>query len=378
MANATTGTMANDDGITHVDLYTAGQPSAGITYPCYRQPVLISGATPGVLLGFAEGRNVSSCAPPIASSSAATVNGPMELGGLLLRRSTDGGASWSAATTLLVGNIDFYTAVLDSFTHVIWVMVQDSSTRDTRVLTSDDEGVTWSSGSPLSLHIPAPFTGAKPAVGHGIQLRSDLCSSSSSSSNGSNGSSGGDGGDGAGCAEAGRLIMPFVCTNGSAHGDSGVCEACHSCAVISDDHGKSWRLGGIGQAGSRESQLVQTLAPANSTHAFAYVSERNFGKTPGHRMYARTSDGASTFSGYGIDHGLPSPVTQHWTGIVGSVHRIGGSGDSHGHNGNKIVYVGPADPNLRANLSVWISPDAGRSWGNAKTLWAGPAAYSDL
>lgn len=41
-----------------------------------------------------------------------------------MRRSVDGGASWGAATTLLTGNLDFYTAVRCNNTGIVWVTVQ--------------------------------------------------------------------------------------------------------------------------------------------------------------------------------------------------------------------------------------------------------------
>lgn len=48
-----------------VDLFVAGKRYE-ITYPCYRQPLLIEGSGDHrTLLAFAEGRNVSSCAPPL-------------------------------------------------------------------------------------------------------------------------------------------------------------------------------------------------------------------------------------------------------------------------------------------------------------------------
>ena len=100
-----------------------------------------------------------------------------------------------------------------------------------------DGGATWKGPTPLSVPIPAPFTGhLQPAVGHGLQLVGDLC-------------------QGQACAQAGRLLLPFCCTNGSAHGDKGHIPADHSCLFFSDDHGDSWSFGAFGQPGSRESQV---------------------------------------------------------------------------------------------------------------------------
>jgi len=42
------------------------------------------------------------------------------------------------------------------------------------------------------------------------------------------------------------------------------------------------------------------------------------------------------------------------------------------------MYSGPSDPKLRAHLCVWTSDNDGKSWAAPKTVWEGPAAYSDL
>ena len=73
-------------------------------FPCFRQPVLLNAGDH--LLAFAENRNVSSCAPSISSN---------EIGSLQLRRSADNGATWTAMQQVWRGNIDFYTAVHDTY-----------------------------------------------------------------------------------------------------------------------------------------------------------------------------------------------------------------------------------------------------------------------
>ena len=166
--------------------------------------------------------------------------------------------------------------------------------------------------------------------------------------------------------------MPFVCTNGSAHGDSGQCPACHACLLLSDDHGRSWRFAGLGQSGSRESQAVQVAS--NASQAALYVTERNFGPSPGHRMYARSTNGGETLGGYGIDPALPTPVTKHWTGIVAAVLRFP---SSHTHQ-DAILYTAPDLPTLRGNLSARVSNDEGYTWSPPRAIFPGLSGYSDL
>lgn len=200
-------------------------------YPCFRQPVIL--ATSQNILAFAENRNVSSCAPASGrynqqtNLTATKIHIPAEIGSLHLRRSNDGGDSWSPIQSIFVGNIDFYTAVYDAEIHKIWLMVQHKIPKNVEdngtdleddadvveILVSSDFGETWLSKLPLNVDLPSPFKGGslKPSVGHGIQIQNsedDLGNEPSVN---------------------GRLIVPFVCTNSSApkpSGDSGLCPGC--------------------------------------------------------------------------------------------------------------------------------------------------------
>ena len=189
-------------------------PSA--RFPCFRQPVLL--ATSGAILAFAENRNVSACAPNSASSRLYGA-APNEVGSLQLRRSVDGGSTWTSMQSLMVGNIDFYSAVHDASTNTTWVMLEyvgpaddslEAGTPSTvKVLRSQDLGQTWNELPDLAVGLPAPFMGGqfKPAVGHGIQLRNRFAKPGSADNDG-------------------RLIIPFVCANTSApkpSGDTGAC-----------------------------------------------------------------------------------------------------------------------------------------------------------
>lgn len=74
-----------------------------------------------------------------------------------------------------------------------------------------------------------------------------------------------------------------------------------------------------------------------------------------------------------MDKHLTSPVTPHWTGIVDSVLGMPTTGC-----GSRILFSGVGDTALRANMTTRVSEDGGYTWSKATTLWAGPAAYSDL
>lgn len=318
-------------------------------FPCFRQPAVIRGVDANHVLAFAENRNVTACAP-----AARGLSSPHEVGSLQLRRSSDGGKTWGPLQSLYVGNIDFYSPIRDKSSGKIWVFLQ--AKKDVRVLSSADDGATWEEPEPFTVTggVPQPFTGfIKPTCGHGLQLEDDLCGTTA-------------------CTDAGRLLVPFVCVNGSAHGDKGVVLADHSCIIYSDDHGSTWRFGGVGPAGTREAQVVQTMVDHSNGHSGVYMNERNMGKTPGHRMWSRSDDGGLNFPSSGMDMGLVSPVTPHWTGIVGSVSRIR-AGDSK----SRIAYSGPTDPKSRSSLGVYLSYDEAQTWSAPKIIWDGPSAYSD-
>ena len=140
-------------------------------HPCFRQPAIVNAG--GILLAFAENRNVSACAPEEDVSTADVYQGglsaPLEVGSMLLRRSTDGGETWLPMQSLLTGNIDFYSVVYDGKSHTVWLMVAHSGTT---VLSSKDRGATWDVMPSLDLEALSrpPIGLAGPAVGHGVQV----------------------------------------------------------------------------------------------------------------------------------------------------------------------------------------------------------------
>ncbi len=213
----------------------------------------------------------------------------------MLRRSLDGGDTWGAPETIFEGDIDYYALVFDGAAATVHLMLQEGS--DTLHFMSDDFGASWSKPAVLAMELPPGVT-LVPAVGHGIVLGAALCAPGA-------------------CLDAGRLLLPFVCTNNSAGevslsaGFAAGCNSCHSCVVYSDDHGVSWHLGGLGQTGSREAQLAQLLSPLSSS--LLYANERNMGATPGHRMVS--------IDGWG--HGFPSFSVSFTQTKTSSLHILG-------------------------------------------------------
>lgn len=137
--------------------------------------------------------------------------------------------------------------------------------------------------------------------------------------------------------------------------------------VYSDDHGDTWKFGGVGPPGTRESEVAQI--PSATGDAALYMNARNFGETPGHRYTAACTKGGEVCSNYALDQSLTSPITPHWTGIVDGVLAVPGS---------KLVFSGIGDTTVRANMTLRTSVDNGKSWSAATAVYDGPAAYSDI
>ena len=151
----------------------------------------------------------------------------------------------------------------------------------------------------------------------------------------------------------GRTVMvPLVCTvmndTTSVNGDHGLCPLCRSCIGISRDGGQSWRLGGVAQSGSRESQLA--LLGLKSSHL--YVTERNMGTGNGHRMQSWSPDMGASLLNTSVNLDLPEPVTANWTGIVGSVTSWPTAAWDP-----VLFYSGPCSSDSRSNLTLFHSID---------------------
>jgi hypothetical protein len=112
LIGALSGLLTTAFAQSQINLFVNNQ-KYDITYPCYRQPAIIEGDSQGSsLLAFAEGRNISSCAPPLVHNGTVPP-ASNEVGGLVLRTSSDGGLTWTQPRTIYSGNLGQYG---DTFT----------------------------------------------------------------------------------------------------------------------------------------------------------------------------------------------------------------------------------------------------------------------
>ena len=164
----------------------------------------------------------------------------------------------------------------------------------------------------------------------------------------------------------GRLIAPSYVghkVDGEGRGQS--------CIIYSDDGGKSWQAGGVipwvpefrhGECTIVErrdgSLLMNMRTSAPGVYSFGY------------RLTSVSTDHGMTWSKPVVDRNLPCPACQ------ASMIRL---------NGKEILFLNPA-VNHHGGFSIWsrkkltlrLSRDEGRSWEASRVLNEGLAGYSDL
>ena len=301
----------------------------------YRIPGLVT-TNHGTLLAFCDGRMRKSGDPPNKIN-------------LVLKRSTDAGKTWSPLQTLAEngnGAVADSCGVVDRETGTVWIFSVyapegvgsynaapglSGETFFYKGIKSDDDGVTWSPPIDVTAMVKKPeWSAGSTGVGRGIQTRS------------------------------GRLIVPRY--HAAYHAGSTTPDSSVSYVSYSDDHGKTWKIGGDAQwpGGTNECQLAEL---ADGTLLL------NMRGVQGNlRKVARSRDGGLSWTEIHEDASLIEPRCQ------GSLQ---GFTSTIAHDKNRLLFANPASTE-RKNLTVRLSYDEGRTWPVAKQLHAGPAAYSCL
>lgn len=304
-----------------VDIFTSGQDG----YHTYRIPAVAQTAK-GTLLAFCEGRK----------------NGRGDAGDIdvLVKRSTDGGRTWSKAVLVAdfgpdtIGNP---APVVDRRTRTIWLLLTrnpgdvpekripagiSGPTRTVWVTHSKDDGLTWAAPADITAAVKQPeWTWYATGPVNGIQLRS------------------------------GRMVIPCDHVRGTvAHRFSHV--------IFSDDGGKTWQLGGSAGPDCNESTVVELSGGSLMLNMRSYAGKNR-------RAVSISRDGGLTWSEPVLDDALVEPVCQ--ASLIGF-----GKGKSR-----VLLFSNPAATE-RVNMTVRLSRDEGKSWSASKTIHAGPSAYSNL
>jgi sialidase-1 len=154
----------------------------------------------------------------------------------------------------------------------------------------------------------------------------------------------------------GRFVIP------ANHAEEGT-GVHRSHVVLSDDRGKSWRLGASADEGTNESQAVE--------HADGRImlNMRNQPPRPeNHRLVATSADGGRTLSRAPEDPALIEPPAQ--ASLIRFTRRPA-------HDRDRLLFANPASAR-RERMMVRLSQDEGTTWPVARVIHEGPAAYSTL
>lgn len=311
--------------VDQTDLFVAGQDG----YHTYRIPALIRAAD-GSLLAFCEGRKTG-------SGDSGDID-------LLVKRMEPGGARFSPQQIVwddgpnTCGNP---CPVLDAQTGTLWLWMthnlgedreseivagKSRGTRTAWLCLSQDHGRSWTTPVEMTAQVKKPeWTWYATGPGCGIQMRT------------------------------GRLVIPCDHIAGSAQWGSHV--------ILSDDHGKTWFLGGSAGPQTNECEVVET------SDGRLLLNMRNYNRRHTCRAVAESRDGGLSWSELRYDTALVEPVCQ------ASIRRL----DGVRLEGRPILaFSNPADPKQRRRLTVRFSGDDGQTWPWSVVVWEGPAAYSCL
>lgn len=157
---------------------------------------------------------------------------------------------------------------------------------------------------------------------------------------------------------SGRLVVPCDHRDKSKAEDRAWKLSGRSRVIYSDDHGRTWRLGGVTEQRMNECEVVE-LADKS-----LLLSMRNhFGNSL--RAFATSTDAGLTWSKAKHHQQVYCPTCQS------SMHRYSLEPE------NVILYSGPGGPG-RSRMTIRLSKNEGKTWPVAKVLFEGSSAYSDL
>lgn len=301
-------------------VFTAGAEG----YHTFRIPSVIV-TKKGVVLAFCEGRKGG-------RGDAGDID-------LVMKRSLDGGKSWLPLQVMwdddknTCGNP---CPVVDQSTGTVWLLLThnlgsdsesaiiDSKSKGSRtcwVSHSTDEGASWTAPVDITKTTKqADWTWYATGPGVGIQLAN------------------------------GRMVIP--CDNKVA-----VTKGRQSHVIYSDDHGASWKLGGVVGPNCNESQIVELSDGRLLLNMRTYRANNR-------RLIAHSSDFGVTFTAPVEDQTLIEPVCQ------ASIIRGPASK-------SQFLFSNPASTK-REKMTVRLSNDDCKTWSASRELHSGPAAYSCL
>ena len=275
---------------------------------------------------------------------------------LVLKRSTDGGASWGKMITLfddgnnVCGNP---APVVDWSTGRIWLFwcwqkcasqpsnifpsILDGHNRRVLYSYSDDDGLTWSTPVDMTSTLKdRTWTWYATGPNHATQLISG--------------------------PNKGRLIVP------ANHRDAAN-KINYSHCFYSDDHGKTWVLGGVTQPAGNESCITE-LSDGNILTSMRIADSNLPEGTNGKcRAFSKSTDGGASWGSFDIVESLIDPGCQ---GAVANYHK-GGEAPS-----STLLLSNCHHASSRRNMTISVSKNDGKDWTSPYAVFIGRAAYSDI
>jgi len=310
-------------------------------YMLYRIPGIVVTRT-GTILAYAEARKSD--------------RSDWHASDIILRRSTDGGRTWSAAAVIgampevfpknpaavakklglgpgagVTYNNPVAIADRNGAVHFLFCVEYMRAF----YMRSDDDGKSFS--KPVEI-TPAfagfrrnwPWVVLATGPGHGIQLKN------------------------------GRLLVPVwlsLGSGGGAHGES------VTSAIYSDNHGVTWKAGEIAVPNTEETASPNETSAVQLADGRVMLNVRSPSKAQ-RRIVVYSKDGVRHWSTPVFHQQLPEPV------CFASMVRLGKG---------RLLYVSPdSGGRERKNLTVRVSYDEGTTWSVKRVVESGPSAYADL
>jgi len=300
------------------------------THPSIRIPALLH-TSKGTLIAVAEGRD----APTDQASND-----------LLVRTSTNGGKTWTKSDIALELGKDcinnpclvqeaksgriflFYQVFPAGMKEFGGLTPGPAGPTKIAYITSDNDGRSWSKPADVTTALkPDIATTTASGPGVGIQLTRG--------------------------PKAGRLIIPF-----NSQGPKG---SFVNWVAYSDDAGRTWKRGA---SVPQERMQLNEVQVSETADGGLYLNSRQW-KGTGGRKASWSSDGGETWTSAIEDKSLPEPVCQ-------------GSLISFQDGARHItLFLNPAGPK-RANGTLRMSLDGGKTWAKSRLLVPGPFAYSSM
>lgn len=265
--------------------------------------------------------------------------------GVSVRRSDDGGGTWSRRIAVSEKGYHGGGAIVDETSGDVLIFVEDRQPpAPLTVYRSSDDGVSW---KPEKVSIAPDVNGNMPSMHmneHGITLRHG--------------------------SHKGRLLRPSrhyaVGSDGREHWPHQ-----YTNAIYSDDGGRNWKTSDpFPENGTGEAMLAEL-----SDGRIYYNSRVHWAERPNcrRRREAWSDDGGQTWKDWRIIESLPDGDQGRAYGCMGGLTRLRSPTD------DVLIFSNlDTDASYRERVAVWASFDGGQTWPIKRLVDAGRSGYSSL